>query len=122
MKNGEIEKNESEQTEEHIPVWSPNMVPLSHKAGTNVKTSQVISLDITMSEIQRMGLIDKRPRYANGKMNFEIACIGEKATYSLDSAHRGGQFMKSKDGVVFRVGAKGIDALRSRIVTMPDGL
>lgn len=109
--------------EEISEAWNPNSVPLSHKAGSNVRTTEPLTLSVTMSEIQHMGLIDKRPRYAGGKMSFESACIGDKATYSLDSAHRGGQFMRSKDGVVFRVGAKGMDALRSKIVqtNMPEG-
>ena len=120
MKNGTIEPNSDEITEK---AWNPSSVPLSAKSGANVRTSKPLDISVTMSEIQHMGLIDKRPRYAGGKMSFESACIGNNATYSLDSAHRGGQFMRSKDGVIFRVGAKGMDAQRSKIiqVNLPEG-
>jgi len=123
MKNGEIETNNSEEITEKVTAWNPSSVPLSHKAGSNVRTAEPLTLSVSMSEIQSMGLIDRRPRYAGGKMGFEQACIGDKATYSLDSAHKGGQFMRSKDGIVFRVGAKGMDALRSKIiqVNLPEG-
>lgn len=109
--------------EEISEAWNPNSVPLSAKSGANIRTTQPLSLSVSMAEIQHMGLIDRRPRYAGGKMDFTTACLGEKATYSLDSAHRGGQFMKSKDGIIFRVGAKGMDALRSKIVqvNLPEG-
>lgn len=123
MKNGEIENIESEQTEE-IP-FDIGSIPRSQKAGHKVSSTQEIRVNLTMSQVVAQGWTDRRDRYAGGKLDFATAVMGEKSTYSLDSAHRGGQRIRTLDGKTFTVGAKGIEALRPYMnlsVKMPEGL
>ena len=116
-------QEQNEQTEEQT-TFDINSIGISKNAGKNSPVGQITQLSIPMSKIVSMNLTDRRKAYANNKLSFQSACIGEKATYSLDSAHKGGAFFKSKDGIVFRFGQKGQLAVQQYIVTaakLPDG-
>ena len=115
----------NEQTEEQTP-FDFASIGISPKAGKNNLIESITQLSIPMSKIVSLGLTDRRKAYANNTLNFEKACIGEKATYSLDSAHKGGHFFRTKDNIVFRFGSKGQIAVQDFIIQntsaqMPNG-
>jgi len=119
MINGEIESNSDEITEKAFDI---NSIPRSQKAGRKIAGNE-IKVNLTMNQVVAQGWTDRRDRYAYNTLNFEQACMGERSTYSLDSAVKGGTRIRTLDGKTFTVGKKGMDALRPflNLSKMPEG-
>lgn len=89
---------------ENIPTKERNSVP----------SSVTKVLNITLDEVIEKVAVQSKHGYAKQTMSFEQATIGKAGkipTYSIDSAHAGGLPVRTSDGFIVRLGAKGRTAL-----------